>query len=215
MDVDDLLKIGTDPAAWLEKSASLRRAADALWGAFWGAVLRWAPLFKAHDEAGDGIWHEAMDCLIAAKMLYGLAVEAAFKSAILRDAPTDVEFRMRAYGTGRIQQVELKKLGLSMGAGHDLVNLAELAGLFRRGDSEVFSTDSDYTAIRAILEDLGEVVIWRGRYPVPRRSGQSPASSPAVPAVASGHYLRDWLDKVLDFYHGDRASRPSVPLASE
>jgi hypothetical protein len=135
-------------------------------------------------------------------MLYGLSAESAFKAAILRTRPTDVEFRMVADGTGKIQSAELKQLGLSMGSGHDLVRLAEKAGVFRRGEGEIFPADSDYVAIRSILVELGEIVVWSGRYPVPMRSGPSWQPSPGVPLVAYAHFLRDWLDVVLDYYQG-------------
>ena len=201
MNADELLALGTDSAAWFAKSVSLRRSADALWDAFSQAVLKWTPLAKAQSAEATKAWDQANDYLIAAKMLYGLSAETAFKAAIIRDHPADVEFRLVADGSGHIQHVELRQLGVSMGAGHDWVRLADQAGLFRSGKGELSQVDSDYRAIRAILEDLGEVVVWSGRYPIPLRSGQQRPISPDVPGVAFGHYLRDWLDTVLDFYH--------------
>lgn len=210
MDADTLLEIATDSRSWLRKSAELRQSADVLWGACFRLSVEWATKHQEGAPDADATWNTAMGHLSSAKMLYGLSLETAFKATILRDCPDAVEFRMVADGTGKVQQVEMKHLGVSMGSGHDLVRLAEKAGLFRRGTGEVFPVDSDYRAIRAILEELGDMVIWVGRYPVPLRSGDSRQLPPDVPAVAFVHYMRDWTDQVLDRYQGIPPSKEDL-----
>ena len=201
MNAETFLELATDSEAWLRKSAELRASADVLWNACFALVGQWA--IKQRDGASDAdeLWNLAIAHLSASKMLYGLALETAFKAAIIRDSPSTVALKMTADGSGKVQQVEVKQLGVSMGSGHDLVRLAEKAGVFRRGNGEVFPADSDYQAIRAILEELGDMVVWMGRYPVPMRSGEERKISPDVPAVAFGHYMRDWTDMVLSHFH--------------
>lgn len=200
MDAETLIHRGTDPDAWFAKSRSLRTSGNILWDAFITELTTYAVAIRDNDLQANMVWDRASELLTSAKMLYGLSAETAFKGTILRDRPADVQFHMEADGQGTIQRAELKQLGVSMGAGHDLVRLAEKAGAFRRGTGEVFPEDSDYVAIRAILEDLGQIVVWAGRYPVPLRSGTTPEVPMGIPAKVFGHYLRDWLDVLLDRY---------------
>jgi hypothetical protein len=199
VEADRFLQLGTDPSAWIAKSVSLRRSADVIWESFFKAYIECASKTK-DGQPGDADWDRFFGFLESAKFLYGLSAESAFKASILRDRPTDVEFRLTADGAGKIQKVELKQLGVGMGEGHDLVKLAEKAGVFTRGEGEIFRSDSDYVAIRSILEELGEIVVWSGRYPIPIRSGKGWVPSREVPTVAHGHYLRDWLDILLDHF---------------
>jgi hypothetical protein len=52
--------------------------------------------------------------------------------------------------------------------------------------------------MRNICRDLGEVVLWRGRYPVPLASAKPLQFEPNAPQLAVAYYMRDWLDPVLD-----------------
>jgi len=69
----------------------------------------------------------------------------------------------------------------------------------------VFKVQSDLTALRNILKHLSEVVYWSGRYPVPIKSGEEFQPTADLPVVALGHYLRDWVDPVLDHFQGSHA----------
>ncbi|MBI3043679.1 MAG: hypothetical protein HYY78_12740 [Betaproteobacteria bacterium] len=93
-----------------------------------------------------------------------------------------------------------------IGAGHNLEQLGEKAGVFDRSVDPLFATDQDYRALREILKHLSEVVYWGGRYPVPTRSGNEHRIPPDVPAKVFGHYIRDWTDRVLDRYQAPLAS---------
>lgn len=200
MDSETLLKLGADPDAWLRKSATLRLSADVLWEAFSEALTVWTVRQRANSRDSDEAFDRAFGHLMSAKMLYGLALETAFKAKILRDRPHDVEFRLTADGSGKIHTAELKQLGVSLGAGHNLVRLAEIVGVFRTGAGAIFQYDSDFQAVRAILQDLGEITVWAGRYPIPTQSGTVPPMPAQLPAKVLGHYMRDWLDPLLNHY---------------
>jgi hypothetical protein len=201
MNAQDFLANVSDPSQWLRKSTDLRASADRLWETFFEALVlsvRERHLQGRHrDEAK---WEEATGYLNSAKLLYGLALETAFKAHILRTQPESIELRMSADGTGTVQQVEVKQFGTGMSSAHNLVVLAERAGLFRRGHGEIFPVDSDYRAVRELLQHLSDVVLWSGRYPVPIRSGDEWQPPKDVPLKAFFHYLRDWTDPILDHY---------------
>lgn len=204
VEADEFLKNALDPVRWLEKSVELRRSGDALWDAFFEAALVWAKRTQEEPPADESAWHDVYGLLTSGKFLYGLAVESALKAHILRDAPGFVQLKMSGDGTGRVTEVEFKQFGMGMGSGHNLERLAERAGVFDRRSDPLYHADSDYRAIREILRHLTEVVYWSGRYPVPVRSGETFLIPPDVPPQAFGHYMRDWLDTLLDRYQGNK-----------
>lgn len=201
MDADTFLETAKDPANWLMHSLALRRSADRLWEAFGAATVAWAKKAKAlGTESAEAEWEEAVGYITTSKLLYGLALETAFKAHIAAHYPEQIEFDVTRDKDGTVQEVQLKRIGVSMSSGHNLERLAIEAGLFRRDTDPVFPVDSDYKAIREIIRELGDTVTWSGRYPVPRRSSMGYELPPDVPARIFGHFIRDWLDRVLDRY---------------
>jgi hypothetical protein len=200
MDAETLLQLAKDDRAWLRKSRELRRSADVLWDAFLAGTVEWGAHHLDDAPRADDAWERATGHLISAQMLYGLALETAFKAAILRNTPSGITIETTIDGSGKVLSAKVAQWGVPTGAGHDLLRLAEKAGVFARGKGEIFGVQSDYEAVRAILEQLGDIVVWIGRYPFPLRSGQSRKMSPDVPASTFGHYLRDWTDRLLDHF---------------
>jgi hypothetical protein len=198
MDAETFLKLATNNDAWLRKSRGLRDSADVLWQAFEERTGAWLLATKRKDPNPDAIWEQAYARLVTSKMLYGLALETAFKARILRERPKEMVFKMAMDGSRSLNSVEMKQFGVAMGSGHDLVRLGEMAGVFR--PEAVFEHESDLNALRAILEDLGDIIVWEGRYPVPLRSGEDRKVSPEIPSRVFGHYMRDWTDRVLDHF---------------
>lgn len=206
MNAETFMKNATDPHQWLEKSVDLRRSADRLWESFFETSLKWAKSQNPEaDDKTNALWEETYGYLTSAKLLYGLALETAFKAYILRARPSDITFKMSADGTGKVLEVEIKQFGVSIGSGHDLEHLGEKSGVFDRSTDPLFATDQDYRALREILRHLSEVVLWSGRYPIPIRSGNEQQIPPDLPAKVFGHYIRDWIDRVLDRYQAPLA----------
>lgn len=199
MDAETFLKTAIRPEQWFQKSRSLRRSADRLWDCFLSAWMEYAKTFDRAKQTGDEAkFGEAFEYLRVAQMLYGLALETAFKARILREAPGAIEFDMSADGTGAVQSVTIKQFGVPIKEGHDLVALADKAGIFRRGDGALFAEESDFAAFRDILLHLREAVLWEARYPVPTRSDAVRRAPEDAPARILGHYIRDWIDPALD-----------------
>jgi hypothetical protein len=94
-----------------------------------------------------------------------------------------------------------------MGSGHNLEQLGLRTGILTLEDHPVFEHDSDIKALREILRHLSEVVYWSGRYPVPTKSGEGHQPSPDVPFQAYAHYIRDWIDPVMDHFQGGHAPK--------
>ena len=202
MDANRFLKIVTNPDAWLEKSAALRRSADVLWDKIVPTTVEAAKAEKGNRKTeADAKWNEASEYLLSAQMFYGLALETALKAHLLRTDPKEIELQMSADGTGTLQSIEVKQFGVPIREGHDLIKLANKANLFSRGEDAIFVHESDFQALHEILLHLSDVVRWNARYPAPNKSGTEHVKSPDLPAKIYEHYIRDWIDPVLDKLH--------------
>ena len=140
----------------------------------------------------------AIEAVETAKLLYGLALETALKAWLIEHAPSKIEIRMTMAGDGSATHAELRSFGIHPNQGHNILALADAAGVFGPQFSHVWKTDSDIANMKTIFRDLGEVVVWRGRYPVPMASFDPVMHDPKVPFTALAHYFRDWLDPLLD-----------------
>lgn len=201
MDAPEFLKTAIDPELWLQKSAALRRAGNRLWEHFFEDWIRSALRRRSHrmDDAKT-LFENAIDYMNSAKFMYGFSVETAFKAHLLKHKPDEIEFKLSANGKGAIHTAELKQFGTQMGASHNLEQLGQRTGILTLEGNPVFKHQSDLNALRDILRELSEIVYWSGRYPVPLKSGETFRPTAEVPSVAFAHYMRDWLDPVLDHF---------------
>jgi len=185
-----------DVEAWRKHARALRRSAQILWQEFERSLL-----FAVQAGSSKGTepnLDEALETFETTKLLYGLALETALKAWIIEHKPSEIEIKVTMDGNGEAKQAELKNIGVPSSQGHNLLALAEVAGLFTSTFASTLITDSDRDTMRSICRDLGEVVVWRGRYPVPLASFAPLKLNPNVTKKALAHYLRDWLDPVLD-----------------
>ncbi|MGL4603839.1 MAG: hypothetical protein ACRCU9_06820 [Iodobacter sp.] len=183
--------------AWRKHSSALRRSADVLYEDFISILAESIKAAKAIDE--DTNIETALEAIETAKLLYGLALETALKAWIIEHKPSQIEIKITIDGSGEAKHAELKSFGVNGNQGHNLSALADVAGIFEGTTfAHVLKTDSDRNIFRAICRDLGQVVIWRGRYPVPMASFEPQPLAKDVPWQAFAHYIRDLLDPMLD-----------------
>lgn len=196
MQANDFVEKATDPAAWRKHSRALRRSADVLWDDFGNLVVQTGLLAKRQKEKPN--FDAAIEAIETAKLLYGLALETALKAWLIEHYPEKIEIRITMSGDGTPQNAELKGFGIPPNQGHNILALAEEAGVFGQTFAHVLKTEGDRAALKNICRDLGEVVVWRGRYPIPKASFEPVPFNPKGPGVALAHYMRDWLDPLLD-----------------
>lgn len=196
MHAPEFVDKSTDPKAWRKHSRALRHSANVLWDDFVELVTQAVSRAKAKNEIPN--LELAIEAIETAKLLYGLALETALKAWLIEHSPEKIEIRITMSGDGSPKHAELKSFGIPPNQGHNILALAEAADVFGKGFSNVLKTDGDRAALRNICRDLGEVVVWRGRYPVPMSSFDPVSPDPQVPVAALAHYLRDWLDPLLD-----------------
>jgi len=196
MQATEFVNKSTDSKAWRKHSRALRRSADVLWDDFVELVAQAALDAKAQSTKPN--FESAIEAIETAKLLYGLALETALKAWLIEHLPEKIEVRLTMSGDGTPKHAELKSFGIPLSQGHNILALAEAVGVFGHEFAHIHKTESDCAAVKNICRDLGEVVVWRGRYPVPMSSFDPVPLDPKVPAVAIAHYLRDWLDPLLD-----------------
>lgn len=196
MDASSFLETSRNPVAWRKHARSLRRSADLLWEDFIKVLVAEVETAKANSTEPD--LTATQEALETSKFLYGLAFETALKSWIVQNCPDRIEMRLAVDGSGKPISAELRTLGVPAGSGHNLLSLAEVAGLFGDGFKHVIQNASDQRAVRNICRDLTEVVVWRGRYPIPLASQDPLKLDPKGHPHAQTHFMRDWLDPVLD-----------------
>lgn len=192
----EFLERSRDPSAWRKHARALRRSADTIWTEFEQVLGAAAVAAKEGKDKPD--FEDALEVFDTPKLLYGLTLETALKAWIVKYFPSKIEIRVAMDGTGEATHAELRALGVPTSSGHNLLALAEAAELFGERFGTVIRTDDDRRALRNICRDLGEVVLWRGRYPVPLASAEPVKLDPQAPRLAVAHYMRDWLDPVLD-----------------
>lgn len=197
MQAEDFLEKSRNPRAWRKHSRALRHSANVLYDDF--EVILAESITEAMACGQKTDLERAVEAIETAKLLYGLALETALKAWIIEHKPSQIEIKITIDGAGEAKHAELKSFGVNGNQGHNLSALADAAGIFEGGVfTEVLKTASDRDAFRAICRDLGQVVVWRGRYPVPMASFEPQPLAKNVPWKAYVHYMRDWLDPMLD-----------------
>ena len=197
MQAETFLEKSRSPGAWRKHSRALRRSANVLYDDFEAVLVESIKEAKALGQHPD---HErAIEAIETAKLLYGLALETALKAWIIEHKPSQIEIKITIDGSGEAKHAELKSFGVNSNQGHNLSALADVVGIFEGGSfAHILKTESDRDTFRAICRDLGQVVVWRGRYPVPMASSEPQNLAKNVPWQAYVHYMRDWLDPMLD-----------------
>jgi hypothetical protein len=194
---EQFLDNARDPEAWRKHARALRRSGDAMWEQF-SLDLVGAVVGSIDNRKREPNFDAALESLEITKLLYGLALETALKAWVVEHSPDKIQIRLVVDGNGNAVDAELKSIGVPTSSGHNLLALSEAAGLFGEAFSTVLRTDSDRRAMRNICRDLSEVVLWRGRYPVPLASAEPLKYDKGADPRATAHYVRDWLDPVLD-----------------
>jgi hypothetical protein len=174
----------------------LRRSANVLWEEFTRVLVD--ELATARRNKTEPNLDSALEAFETTKLLYGLTLETALKAWIVEHFPSKIEVRIVMDGMGEATHAELRAVGVPTSSGHNLLALAEAADIFGERFRSIIRTEDDQGAMRNICRDLSEVVLWRGRYPVPLASAKPIQLDPHAPRLAVAHYMRDWLDPILD-----------------
>ena len=202
MHASAFLEKSRDPRQWRKHASALRRSADVLWEDFTEVLL--TEVKRAAEASEDPSFLAAEEAFETTKLLYGLAFETALKAWIIEKHPEKFEIRVVLNGSGEATHAELRTVGVSTSSGHNTLALAEAAGLFDGTFAAVIRSPADERALRNICRDLSEVVLWRGRYPVPLASADPLRLDPKADPRAVADYIRDWLDPVLDMLLGQQ-----------
>ena len=185
-----------DPAQWRRHARNLKDSGEFLWIRY--QTMLAAEARRAKESATDLDFERVIDALETAKLVYGLALETALKARIVEKYPEKVEIRVVLDGAGEPKQAELRTIGVPSSSGHNLLMLAEAAGIFDAEFQDLLPVTLEQGVLKNICRDLSDVVQWRGRYPVPLSSGGALQLDPSFPSKTLHTHLLDWLNPLLD-----------------
>lgn len=128
---------------------------------------------------------------------YGIAIENGLKGLVIKYQPDSVCFVIKG------ENVVLKNIGGKAGKSHDLLTLAEFAGLFNH--TELFNYESDYKASRCVLLHLSEMIKWAARYPIPNNMESVYKFDNSVPYVqVYGFHILDVMAPIFELFEKER-----------
>jgi hypothetical protein len=99
-----------------------------------------------------------------ATLLFGLALENALKGKLIGEQPEDVRVSVTLDGNNNPVDARFREIGGSQ-IDHDLTSLANGAGVF--GHTDLVPEEYTHEELTKILDFLGHIVRWGGRYPEP------------------------------------------------
>lgn len=196
MHATQFIERSRDPARWRKHARNLKDSGEYLWIRY--QVMLATEAKRARESKTEPEFEPVIDALETAKLVYGLALETALKARIIEKYPEKIEIRVVMDGTGEPKQAELRTIGVPTSSGHNLLSLAEAAGIFDDEFQNRLSTKVEQSTLKNICRDLSDVVQWRGRYPVPLSSGGILQLDPSSPSQALHTHLLDWLTPLLD-----------------
>jgi hypothetical protein len=169
---------------WMEYSVALRNAGNLLWrrNLEYESLARTRVLKEVEDKRRRGF-------VLTALAQYGLSLEVGLKARLIRDRPDSVKIITVTNGRGVVTEASLERVGVSLDAGHALEDLAQSSGFLKK----------DNHSLCAKLRALEMVVIWAGRYPVPRSLGK--AGRMTKYGVLYPDALREAAVRILDELH--------------
>ncbi|MDQ8196453.1 hypothetical protein QEH59_18635 [Coraliomargarita sp. SDUM461004] len=187
MEVNRFIECASDPTHWEKKALSLRKAAEAVWDLF---EKEWLKGVSTRPLDIDVFQNELAENLLSnSQLLYGLSAECALKGILIKKDPKSIQFTTIVDGTRNVTSAEISKKGNSSIDTHNLEKLAKEAGVLKPETED---------GIKEILAYCTEIVIWRGRYPVPLKTDGGFRFRGKLPGVAFVHYFRDVFDPFLD-----------------
>ena len=176
-----------DPYTWITRCIGLFQSAEAVWLAGERSSYNAGSNNPRPESPLDML--QCFGFYKVSMMLYGMAVEVALKGILIRQRSDKVIVQLETDGGGTVRNIALKNVGDS-GGGHNLVLLAQNAGLISKDDSK------DVEAKRQ-LRCLAEYVVWRGRYPVPKAMGADDERETIGGSTETQKFVRDFLREHL------------------
>lgn len=153
---DIFKELAADASAWRTKATTLRSAAQSLWDSFNEFLAADPGHLKSKDEQ-SAILYRYAERLHTSQLLYGLATETALKARIIENDPKGIEFREKKDGQGNIVDLQILRIGVELGKdGHDLVKLAQAAGVADGGSASL--VESDRIVMNEILAYLTDLI---------------------------------------------------------
>ena len=129
---------------------------------------------------------------------YGIAIENGLKGIIVKHQPNSIDVEIKG------KNVILKNIGGKAGKTHNLVKLAETAGIF---DAKVglYKCNDSYKGLRSVLLHLSDMIKWGARYPIPNNlEARNKFDNEVPPIIVYGFHILDVMEPLFEYFEQER-----------
>ena len=128
---------------------------------------------------------------------WGIAIENGLKGIISKYYPEKFEIEVKGH------HVILKSICGKAGKTHNLLQLAEIAGIFDK--KKKFCTyQSDYDSLNQALLYLTDIIKWQARYPVSNNTATIFKMTKRVPIVlVYGFHILDVMEPLFELFENE------------
>jgi ATP-dependent protease ClpP protease subunit len=180
----------TNHKIWFDFSRQQKKVAEALLDSITQGDL----LLRAKEE---GNFDEYITIFSNAHYHWGIAIENGFKALIIKHQPSSVKYEI---SNG---EVIVKAIGPKAGKTHDLLQLAEVVGIFKQ-ETGLYKTEEESKPLKEVLRHLTDMIRWGARYPLPMNSANTHKFSGNMPSVlVYGFHILDVMDPLFELFDNE------------
>lgn len=185
--VDKHIEKIKDPSSWFEHYRKQKLIGDILLE----KLLSKEELLKMKDDIDNSNF---ITIFSNAHYHWGIAIENGLKGIIVKYYPEKVEYEIKG------QHVILKSICGKAGKTHNLLQLAEIAGVFDK-EKKLFTYQSDYDSLNQVLLHLTDTIKWAARYPVSNNTATIFKMTKNIPTVlVYGFHILDVMQPLFDLF---------------
>lgn len=183
MKKDDYCLIARDPKVWFHYANVQKKVADSILDSMMDKQI------LEKEKEGGSIFY---DLWINAHYHYGIGLENGMKGLIVKNKPEEVIIEELD------NKVSLKGIGKRRNTKHNLLILAEDAGIF---NMSIYKYESDIKALRAVLKHLSDAIKWLPKYPIPLNNEAEYVFDNSVPPVlVYGFHILDVVEPLFELF---------------
>ncbi|AZG74774.1 hypothetical protein [Shewanella livingstonensis] len=184
MEIEEYLEKAKNPVYWFNYAMVQKKVADKILHSIMDA-----------DVLNDT--KMSSDLLINAHYHYGIGIENGLKALIIKNAPENVIVEVKG------DKARLKGIGKKKKLTHNLLELAEEAGIFELG---LHQYETDIKALKMVLRHLTDAIKWLPKYPVPSDNKSSFVFDNSIPAVLIyGFHILDVIEPLFKLFEVEGA----------
>lgn len=180
----------TDHHIWFDFSRQQKEVAEILLD----FIVKGGVVLRARESNN---YDEYLTVFSNAHYHWGIAIENGFKGMIVKHQPSTVKYEI-VNG-----EVIVKSIGPSASKTHDLLQLAEVVGIFKK-EMGLFKNEEESKPLKEVLRHLTDMIRWGARYPLPMNSGNVYKFSEKMPSkLVYGFHILDVMNPLFELFDNE------------